>query len=97
MQSTIDDFLAQKRIAVVGVSRQGKKFGNWAYKELRAKGYEVYPINPTASEVEGDRCYPALSALPVTVDGVLTVSEALRCSLVLASGRPRGSTRRNCD
>jgi predicted CoA-binding protein len=69
----VDDFLAQRTLAVVGVSREGKKFGNMAYRELKAKGYQLFPINPNADSIEGDRCYPSLTALPGPVDGVLIV------------------------
>jgi hypothetical protein len=72
-KATVDDFLAQPALAVVGVSREGKKFGNLAYRDLKAKGYRLFPINPHAEVIEGDRCYPNLSALPEPVGGVLIV------------------------
>jgi predicted CoA-binding protein len=72
-QSAVNDFLAQRTLAVVGVSRSGKKFGNTIFRELKAKGYKLYPVNPNAESVEGERCYPSLSALPEPVDGVLIV------------------------
>lgn len=72
-KSVVDDFVAQQKLAVVGVSRQPKKFGTYAYKELRKRGYNVFPVNPQAETIEGDRCYPSLSALPERVDGVLIV------------------------
>lgn len=72
-RATVDDFLAQRNLAVVGVSRGGKKFGNMAYRELRAKGYRLFPIHPEAEELEGDRCYPRLDALPEPVDGALII------------------------
>src|SRR6516225_6931388 len=51
-------FLANKRVAVTGVSRRAKDHGsNVGYKRLRDRGYEVYAVNPNADEVEGDRCY----------------------------------------
>jgi hypothetical protein len=55
------------------VSRGGTKFGNQAYRELKAKGYCLYPIHPHADMIEGDRCYPSLSALPEPVGGLLIV------------------------
>jgi len=73
MRNAIEDFLAQKRIAVVGASRNRDKFGNKIYRALRARGYEVYPINPAASQIEGDKVYPNLGALPLMVDGVITI------------------------
>ena len=70
------DFLAQKRIAVAGVSRGGKATGNAIYKALRTRGYEVFPINPTAEQIEGDTAYPSVTAIPDGVDGVLIVTHA---------------------
>jgi hypothetical protein len=72
-QSLIDDFLAQPVLAVAGVSRGGKKFGNQVFRDLRTKGYRVYPINPNAAEAEGVVCYPNLAALPEPVGGVIAV------------------------
>ena len=72
-KKTVQDFLAQKTIAVVGVSRSGKKFGNMAYRELKSKGYQVYPVHPSAEQVEGDRAYPNLAALPEKPGGVLVI------------------------
>lgn len=72
-KATIDDFLEQKSLAVVGVSRNGKKFSNAIFRELKSKGYEVFAINPHANKVEGERVYPDLSSLPKLVDGVVMV------------------------
>ena len=71
-KAAVNDFIAQKNIAVVGVSRGGKKFGNIAFKELKQKGYRVFPIHSHADTLEGEKCYPSLSALPEKMDGVLT-------------------------
>jgi uncharacterized protein len=72
-QTAVNDFVGQQAIAVVGVSRQPKKFGTYAYKELKKRGYRVFPVNPQAESIEGDRCYPSLAALPEPVGGVLIV------------------------
>ena len=72
-QAVVNDFLAQRSLAVVGVSRGGKKFGNRAYRELKAKGYCLFPIHPKAETLEGEPCYPSLDALPDHVGGVLTI------------------------
>ena len=72
-KEAVDNFLSQESIAIVGVSREGRKFGNMAYKELKSKGYNLYPINPNTDEVEGDRYYPSLKDLPEQVGGVLIV------------------------
>jgi predicted CoA-binding protein len=65
------EFLAQRRIAVAGVSREKGQAANGIYRRLRDAGYRVYPVNPSAGEVEGDRCYPSIAALPERPDGVL--------------------------
>lgn len=67
----VDEFLLQKKIAVVGVSRKKTKFGNAIFKELKQKGYEVIAINPHLSEFEGDVCYPNLNSIPEKVDAVV--------------------------
>ncbi len=72
-KKAIDNFLAQSKIAVVGVSRSGKKFGNSVFKELKSKGYETYPVNSYTSEIEGEKCYPGLSSIPGGVNGVVLV------------------------
>jgi predicted CoA-binding protein len=72
-KAAVEDFLAQRTLAVVGASRDEKKFGNKVYKDLIRKGYQTYPVNPKAEEIEGQPCYPDLHALPQTVDGVVFV------------------------
>lgn len=67
---SIEEFLSHSRIAVVGVSRQPEKYGYKIYFDLKQKGYEVYAVNPRVSEIDGDRCYPDLSSLPVKVEVV---------------------------
>ena len=71
MDQAVQDFVNGKRIAVVGVSRDKTKFGNTAFTELAARGYQVFAVHPTAQEVAGARCYPNLAALQGQVDGVL--------------------------
>jgi hypothetical protein len=72
MNPTIENFLAQKRIAVAGVSRNPNgAVANLIYRKLREAGYEVFPINPKAERVEGDRCYADLKSIPQPVDGVV--------------------------
>ena len=72
-QAGINDFLAQRSLAVVGVSRNPNKYGNKIFRQLKASGYEVYAVNCAASTVEGQPSYPNLAGLPVKVDGVVAV------------------------
>jgi len=83
MNPLIDDFVNSKRIAVVGMSRSGKKFGNMAAKELKAKGYEIYPVHPDASEIDGMTCNPDLKSLNGIVDGVWISVPAQKVNAVL--------------
>jgi predicted CoA-binding protein len=65
-------FLANKRVAVTGVSRRPKNHGsNTVYKRLRDRGYEVFAVNPNAREAEGDPCYPDLKSIPGGIQAVL--------------------------
>ena len=65
-------FLANKRVAVTGVSRTPKTHGsNNVYKRFRDRGYEVFAVNPNADEVEGDRSYPDLKSIPGGVEAVV--------------------------
>jgi hypothetical protein len=65
-------FLAGRRIAVTGVSRNPQGHGsNAVYQRLRSRGYQVFAVNPQAQTVEGDACYPDLASIPGGVDGVV--------------------------
>lgn len=70
MQS-INEFMAQKNIAVAGVSRKKQKFGNTIFKELAKKGFTLYPINPNMEEYEGVKCYPDIASLPDDVTAIV--------------------------
>ena len=70
MQELIKEFMGQKKFAVVGATDNSQKYGNQIVKNLKSRGYEVYPVNPRLKEVEGFRCYPALAGIPVKVDVV---------------------------
>jgi hypothetical protein len=71
LKEAVDDFLAQKRIAVAGVSRSGGEAANTVYRKLRGAGYQVFAVNPSADEVEGDTCYPNLKSIPGGVEAVV--------------------------
>jgi uncharacterized protein len=61
-----------KRVAVTGVSRHPKSHGsNTVYRRLRERGYDVFAVNPNASEVEGDRAYKDLRSIPGGVEAVV--------------------------
>ena len=65
-------FLDSRRIAVTGVSRTAAGHGsNVVYTRLRERGYDVFAVNPNATEVEGDPSYPDLASVPGGVDAVV--------------------------
>ena len=70
---TIDEFLANPAIAVIGVSRNQHKFGNTACRVLREKGYRIYPVHRRAATIDGMQCYRGLSDLPEKVNAALIV------------------------
>ncbi|OYT44619.1 CoA-binding protein [Candidatus Bathyarchaeota archaeon ex4484_40] len=72
--SIIAEFIDKKNvIAVVGASRNPEKYGHKVYRDLKEAGYRVYPVNPNASEILGDKCYPNLESLPERPDVVTVV------------------------
>lgn len=52
-------------IAILGASTDRDKYGNKAVRAYLQQGYEVYPVNPRADEVEGLQAFPSLAAIPV--------------------------------
>jgi hypothetical protein len=71
LRAAVDDVLAQRRIAVAGVSRDGDLPANIIYRKLRTAGYEVAAVNPKADAVEGDPCYASLDAIPERPDALI--------------------------
>ncbi|MFQ5575407.1 MAG: CoA-binding protein [Anaerolineae bacterium] len=74
LKEQVEDFLAQKRIAVAGVSRTRDDAANIIYRKLRDTGYQVFPVNPNAQSFDGDTCYPDLKSIPQGVGGVVIVT-----------------------
>ena len=74
--STVDDFLAQKRIAIAGVSRDKSHHpvGNLIYHRLKAAGHDVFAVNPNMQSFEGGPCYPDVKSIPGGVDGVVIIT-----------------------
>lgn len=91
MENLIQEFMTQKRFAVIGATDNPEKYGNRIFKNLLKRGYEVYPVNPNLKEIEGVKCYPTLADIPVKVEVVdfvvppkvteATLKECLRLGL----------------
>jgi len=73
--STIQDFLAQKRIAVVGVSHNPKDFSRLLLRTLRQRGYDAVAVNPQLSSADDAPCYHALAEITPPVDTVLLMTK----------------------
>ena len=71
---TIEDFLSQKRIAMVGISREPKDFSITLFEELCRRGYDVVPVNPSVSEVQGRRCFARVQDVQPPVDAALLMT-----------------------
>ena len=71
---TIDDFLAQKRIAMVGISRDPDNFSVKLFQELSRRGYDVVPVNPNAAEVQERRCFANVQDIEPPVEAALLMT-----------------------
>ena len=74
IENLVDDFLAQKKIAVVGVSDKRETGCNLAYRKFKDSGYTVFAVNPRISTYEGDPCYPDLKSIPEKPDAVFILA-----------------------
>ncbi|HLA76996.1 MAG TPA: CoA-binding protein [Vicinamibacteria bacterium] len=73
---TVEGFLARRRLALVGVSRDPKDFSRGVYRELLARGYDLVPVNPALQEVEGRKCFPRVQDVAPPVEGALIMTPA---------------------
>ena len=88
--SNIREFTSQKHIAVAGISRTPHKFGNAAFKELKKKGYTMYPISHHLEEFEGVKCYNDVTSLPAEVTALLVSTKPDQTKILLDEARARG-------
>jgi predicted CoA-binding protein len=94
MNEAASAFLAKKRIAVTGVSRNPQGHGgNVVYQRLKQRGYEVFAVNPHAETVEGDPCYRSLKSIPGGVDAVVIATNPERAGATIAECADLGITR----
>ncbi len=89
-KASIDMFLATSKIAIAGVSRDPKKFGYLIFKQLKEKGYEVYPINPGADKIDGVTCFRSVSALPLNVHTLIVVTPKKSTRDIVAEALAKG-------
>ena len=87
------DFVSQPVMALAGLSRSGNKFSNGVFTELKQNGYRILPVNPQAETIQGERCYPSLSALPETVEAVLMMTPPAQTAAVVQQAVDAGIQR----
>jgi len=86
----IEEFLASEPIAMAGVSRNPKKFGFAAFKELKEKGMNIIPVNPYAEEIHGCKVYKDIKSLPDNVRGLIVMTGKDQTASVIRDARSRG-------
>lgn len=74
IETLVQDFLSQKKIAVIGVSDKRDTGCNLNYRKFKENGYTVFAVNPRITTFEGDPCYPDLKSLPEKPDGVFILA-----------------------
>ena len=74
INTLVQDFLAQEKIAIVGVSDKRETGCNQAYHKFKQAGYAVSAVNPRLTTFEGDPCYPDLKSIPEKVDAVFILT-----------------------
>ena len=90
---SIAAFLRGRRMAVAGVSRQAGQAANAVFRKLKSAGYEVFPINPSTSEVEGVTCFSDIGSVPGQLDGVVVVTSPAVSAQVVRQCSDRGVRR----
>lgn len=90
--AAIESFLSTKKLAIVGVSRNPKKFGRHVYNALKKKEYTVFGVNPNAVDLDGDTCYPDIKSLPSEVDRVFIVTPPEETAESVKQALDRGIT-----
>ena len=86
----IDEFIAAEPIAMVGVSRNPKKFGFTAFRELKEKGMNIIPVNPHAELIHGAKTYPNLKSLPDSVKGLIIMTQKSQTAGLVRDAKEKG-------
>ena len=93
LDTLVQDFLAQKKIAVVGVSDKRETGCNAAYQRFKEAGYTVYPVNPRLATFDGAPCYPDIASIPDKPDGVFILANPTVTEAIVRQCADRGVSR----
>jgi predicted CoA-binding protein len=86
----INEFIASEPIAMVGVSRNPKKFGFAAFRELKEKGMNIIPVNPHAEVIHGVKVYPEINALPPEVKSLIIMTQKKETAGIVREAKSKG-------
>ena len=86
----IQEFIASEPIAMAGVSRNPKKFGFAAFRELKEKGMKIIPVNPHATEIHGVKVFPDIKSLPEEVKGLIIMTNKKQTPGVIQEAKEKG-------
>ncbi len=86
----IQKFLYPRKVAIVGASRNSKKFGGIVFKELKEKGFKVYPVNPNAVEIQGVKSYDSVESLPGDVQHLFIVTPKAETEFIAKAAVKKG-------
>jgi hypothetical protein len=86
----INDFLDSQPIALVGVSRNPKKFGYSVFKELKEKGMMIIPVNPEAVQILGEKVYPNIKEMPHDVKGIVVLTKKEKTADIIREAKEKG-------
>lgn len=86
----IEEFIKAEPIALIGVSRNPKKFGYSAFKELKEKGMNIIPVNPFAAEILGVKAFPDVKSLSPDVKGIIIMTGKEQTASVVREAMAKG-------
>ncbi|HEX2922087.1 MAG TPA: CoA-binding protein [Bacteroidales bacterium] len=86
----INEFMEAQPIAMVGVSRNPKKFGYTVFKELKTKGMNVIPVNPEADQILGEKSYRDVASLPSEVKSIIVITKKSKTESVIREAKEKG-------
>jgi uncharacterized protein len=90
LRQNIDTFLGDKKLAIAGVSRNPRKFGNKVFRTLKGKGFSIFPINPHGGNIDGSICLKSLTELDHDVHNLLIVTHKRDTKRVLEEALSKG-------
>jgi predicted CoA-binding protein len=86
----IEEFIRSEPIGMVGVSRNPKKFGFTAFRELKEKGMNIIPVNPHAQEIHGVKVFPDVATLPDNVKSLIIMTPKSQTAGVVREAMAKG-------